>query len=298
MDGNGGTPFVGDIAVKDGKIAAVGTFTGSGAEEIDAARPVGHARFVDIHTHYDGQAMWDSHLAPSSWHGVTTVVMGNCGVGFAPVRKRHQDAVVALMEGVEDLPGPCLNEGLDWSWESFAEYLTALERRKHDIDFCALLPHAPMRVYVMGERALNLEDANQEDIARMREITAEAVRAGAFGFSTSRTIAHKTLAGDRTPALRAQEAELMGIAMGLKDAGARVHRDDLGLEYPRSRHRVRHGAADHGSVRPAAGVLPDAAARPHRGVEGPAGAVHPSGGRRIADPLCRRRRGRSARCWA
>jgi N-acyl-D-aspartate/D-glutamate deacylase len=163
--------------------------------------------------------MWDSHLAPSSWHGVTTVVMGNCGVGFAPVRKNTQDAVVALMEGVEDLPGPCLNEGLDWSWESFGEYLTALERRKHDIDFCALLPHAPMRVFVMGDRALNLEDANQEDIARMRELTAEAVRAGAFGFSTSRTIAHKTLAGDHTPTLRAQEAELIGIAMGMKDAG-------------------------------------------------------------------------------
>ena len=174
MDGNGGTPFIGDVAVKDGKIAAVGTVTGTGAEEIDAKGLSVTPGFVDIHTHYDGQAMWDSHLAPSSWHGVTTVVMGNCGVGFAPVRKNTQDAVVALMEGVEDLPGPCLNEGLDWSWESFAEYLTALERRKHDIDFCALLPHAPMRVYVMGDRALNLEDANQEDIQRMREITAEA----------------------------------------------------------------------------------------------------------------------------
>jgi N-acyl-D-aspartate/D-glutamate deacylase len=219
MDGNGGTPYVGDVAVKDGKIAAVGTVSGSGREEIDAAGLSVTPGFVDIHTHYDGQAMWDSHLAPSSWHGVTTVVMGNCGVGFAPVRKNTQDAVVALMEGVEDLPGPCLNEGLDWSWETFSEYLTALERRKHDIDFCALLPHAPMRVYVMGDRAKNLEDANQEDIQRMREITADAVRAGAFGFSTSRTIAHKTLAGDNTPTLRAQEAELMGIAMGLKDAG-------------------------------------------------------------------------------
>jgi N-acyl-D-aspartate/D-glutamate deacylase len=219
MDGNGGAPFIGDVAVKDGKIAAVGTVSGSGAEEIDAAGLSVTPGFIDIHTHYDGQAMWDSNLAPSSWHGVTTVVMGNCGVGFAPVRKNTQDAVVALMEGVEDLPGPCLNEGLDWSWESFAEYLTALERRKHDIDFCALLPHAPMRVFVMGDRALNLEDANQEDIARMRELTADAVRAGAFGFSTSRTIAHKTLAGDHTPTLHAQESELMGIALGMKDAG-------------------------------------------------------------------------------
>ncbi len=220
MDGNGGTPYEADVAVKDGKIAVVGDVTGSGTDELDARGLSVTPGFVDIHTHYDGQAMWDSHLAPSSWHGVTTVVMGNCGVGFAPVRKDTQDKVVALMEGVEDLPGPCLNEGLDWSWESFSEYLTALERRKHDIDFCALLPHAPMRVYVMGDRAMALEDANQEDIARMREITAEAVRAGAFGFSTSRTLAHKTLAGDPHPGLRAQENELMGIAMGMKDAGA------------------------------------------------------------------------------
>jgi N-acyl-D-aspartate/D-glutamate deacylase len=219
MDGNGGTPFEADVAIKDGKIAAIGAVSGSGADEVDARGMSVTPGFVDIHTHYDGQAMWDSHLAPSSWHGVTTVVMGNCGVGFAPVRKDTQDKVVALMEGVEDLPGPCLNEGLDWTWESFGEYLTALERRPHDIDFCALLPHAPMRVYVMGDRAMALEDANQEDIARMREITAEAVRAGAFGFSTSRTIAHKTLAGEHHPGLKAQENELMGIAMGLKDAG-------------------------------------------------------------------------------
>ena len=219
MDGNGGNPFIADVAVKGGRIAAVGKVNGSGADEIDAKGLSVTPGFVDLHTHYDGQAMWDSHLAPSSWHGVTTVVMGNCGVGFAPVRKDTQDKVVALMEGVEDLPGPCLNEGLDWSWESFAEYLTALERRKHDIDFCALLPHAPMRVYVMGDRAMELEDANQADIARMRELTTEAVRAGAFGFSTSRTIAHKTFAGDFHPGLKAQENELMGIAMGLKDGG-------------------------------------------------------------------------------
>ena len=220
MDGNGGTPYVGDIAVKDGKITAVGTVQGSGREEIDATGLSVTPGFVDIHTHYDGQAMWDSHLAPSSWHGVTTVVMGNCGVGFAPLHPGSKDDIIALMEGVEDLPGPCLAEGLTWDWETFAEYLTALERKKHDIDFCALVPHAPMRVYVMGDRAMRLENANQEDIARMRELTAEAVRAGAFGFSTSRTIAHKTLAGDPHPGLRAQEAELMGIAMGLKDAGA------------------------------------------------------------------------------
>src|SRR5215213_2112066 len=220
MDGTGRPPVEADVAIADGRIAAVGPkLDARGREEIAARGLSVTPGFVDIHTHYDGQAVWDSRLAPSSWHGVTTIVMGNCGVGFAPVRPNTQDAVVALMEGVEDLPGPCLNEGLDWSWESFGEYLTALERRKHDIDFCALLPHAPMRVYVMGERAMALEDANQEDIQRMREMTAAAVRAGAFGFSTSRTIAHKTLAGDATPTLRAQEAELMGIALGLKDAG-------------------------------------------------------------------------------
>ena len=220
MDGHGGAPYTGDVAVKDGKIAAVGKVSGSGVEEIEAKGHGVTPGFVDIHTHYDGQAAWDSHLAPSSWHGVTTVVMGNCGVGFAPVRKDTQDAVIALMEGVEDIPGPCLHEGLTWDWETFGEYLTALERKPHDIDFCALLPHAPLRVYVMGDRALRLEDANQEDIARMRQIAADAVRAGAWGFSTSRTISHKTLAGDCTPTVRAQEAELTGIAMGLRDAGA------------------------------------------------------------------------------
>ncbi|HVZ07021.1 N-acyl-D-amino-acid deacylase family protein [Rhodopila sp.] len=219
MDGNGGTPFTADVAVKDGRIAEIGKVDAGGREEIDAAGLSVTPGWVDLHTHYDGQAIWDSRLAPSSWHGVTTVVMGNCGVGFAPVRKNTQTAVIALMEGVEDIPGPCLHEGLDWTWESFGEYLTALERRPHDIDFCALLPHAPLRVYVMGERALRLEDANQSDIRQMRELAAEAVKAGAFGFSTSRTIAHKTLAGDATPTLRAQEAELTGIALGLKDAG-------------------------------------------------------------------------------
>jgi N-acyl-D-aspartate/D-glutamate deacylase len=207
MDGNGGAPFVGELAVKGGKIDEIGKVSGSGAEEFDAGGLSVTPGFVDIHTHYDGQAMWDSCPAPSSWHGVTTVVMGNCGVGFASVRKNTQDAVIALMEGVEDIPGPCLHEGLDWSWESFSDDLTALERRNRDIDFCALLPHAPMRVYVLGGRALHLEDANQEDIQQMREITADAVRAGAVGFSTSRTIAHKTLAGDATPTLRAQENE-------------------------------------------------------------------------------------------
>ncbi len=234
MDGNGGSPYIGDVAVKDGRIAAVGTVEGQGAEEINAASLSVTPGFVDIHTHYDGQAMWDSHLAPSSWHGVTTVVMGNCGVGFAPVRKNTQDAVVALMEGVEDLPGPCLNEGLDWSWESFAEYLTALERRKHDIDFCALLPHAPMRVYVMGDRALNLEDANQEDIARMRELTVqytalrrEVLRLFDLPHPRPQDPCRRPAPGSARVRKRAY-----GDRHGHEGRRRWLHRTDLGLEHP------------------------------------------------------------------
>ena len=176
--------------------------------------------FVDVHTHYDGQAVWDSHLAPSSQHGVTTVVMGNCGVGFAPVRAGDHETLIELMEGVEDIPGPVLHQGLEFRWESFAEYLDVLDAKPRDIDVCALVPHAAVRVYIMGKRALALEPANQGDIAAMRAIVAEAVRAGAFGFSTSRTISHKTLKGDFTPTLRAQEDELTGIALGLREVGA------------------------------------------------------------------------------
>ena len=220
VDGTGRPGYAADLSIAGGRIAAIGAIPERGAEEIDAKGQLVTPGFVDIHTHYDGQAVWDSHMQPSAWHGVTTAVMGNCGVGFAPVHPHHRDKLIELMEGVEDIPGPALHEGLKWSWESFPEYLTALESRPRDIDICAQLPHAALRVYVMGERALALENATQEDIARMRDIAADAMRAGAFGFTTSRTISHKTLAGDPTPTLRAQEQELMGIAMGLKAAGA------------------------------------------------------------------------------
>jgi len=220
VDGTGRPGFEADVAISGGRIAAVGAVPERGAEEIDAKGQLVTPGFVDIHTHYDGQAVWDSHLQPSAWHGVTTAVMGNCGVGFAPVKPADRDKLIELMEGVEDIPGPALHEGLKWSWESFPEYLTALEGRARDIDICAQLPHAALRVYVMGERALQLENATQDEIAQMRVIAADAMRAGAFGFTTSRTISHKTLAGDPTPTLRAQEQELMGIAMGLKEAGA------------------------------------------------------------------------------
>lgn len=221
-DGFGGPPIDADIAISGGRIAAVGKITGSGREELDARGRLVTPGFVDIHTHYDGQATWDSHLAPSSWHGVTTVVMGNCGVGFAPVRKNDRDRLIELMEGVEDIPGAVLHEGLRWNWESFGEYLDALETRKRDIDICAQLPHGALRVYVMGERGAQLEPATEADIAEMRRLSAEAMRAGALGFSTSRTLNHRSVKGEPTPSLRATEAELLGIARGLADAGSGV----------------------------------------------------------------------------
>lgn len=220
VDGTGAEPFEADIAVKDGKIVGVGNVSGRGAEEIDAKGKLVTPGFVDIHTHYDGQAVWDAHLAPSAWHGVTSVVVGNCGVGFAPCRRADREKLVELMEGVEDIPAPVMHEGLTWQWESFPEYLAALKRRNRDIDIACLLPHAAVRVYVMGDRAIRHEKATEADIAQMRRITAEAVRAGAFGFSTSRTLSHRSLSGEYTPTLRAHEDELTGIALGMKDAGA------------------------------------------------------------------------------
>ena len=220
VDGTGGPTREADVGIIGNRIAAVGAVSGGGAEEIDAKGKLVTPGFVDIHTHYDAQAVWDDHMAPSSWHGVTTAVMGNCGVGFAPCKPADRERLVELMEGVEDIPGAVMNEGMKWEWESFSEYLDALDRKPRDIDLCALLPHAAVRVYVMGDRAINLENANQGDIAQMRQITAQAMRDGAFGFSTSRSLSHKTLKGDPTPTLRAQEEELRGIAMGMKDAGS------------------------------------------------------------------------------
>jgi N-acyl-D-aspartate/D-glutamate deacylase len=220
VDGSGSAPREADVGLIGNRIAAVGTVAGSGAEEIDAKGKLVTPGFVDIHTHYDAQAVWDSHMAPSSWHGVTTAVMGNCGVGFAPCKPADRERLIELMEGVEDIPGAVMHEGLKWEWESFSEYLDALDRRQRDIDICALLPHAAVRVFVMGDRAISLENANQGDIAQMRQIAKDAMQAGAFGFSTSRSLSHKTLKGDPTPTLRAQEEELRGIALGMKDAGS------------------------------------------------------------------------------
>jgi N-acyl-D-aspartate/D-glutamate deacylase len=218
-DGQGGEPVSADVAVDGSTVALVGEVSGRGRREIDATGLLVTPGFVDIHTHYDGQATWDAHMTPSSWHGVTTAVMGNCGVGFAPVRPDAHDRLISLMEGVEDIPGAVLDEGIDWTWESFGEYLDAVGRRPHDIDLCAQLPHGALRLYVMGERAARLEEATEEDAATMRRLATEAMRAGAIGFSTSRTLNHRTAAGDPTPSLRAGSDELEAIARGVADAG-------------------------------------------------------------------------------
>lgn len=221
-DGTGAPVFEADVAIKGGRIVQVGEVRGRGVEEIDARGRLVTPGFVDIHTHYDGQAAWDAHMQPSSWHGVTTVVMGNCGVGFAPCRPQDHDRLVRLMEGVEDIPFPVLTEGLPWNWESFPDYLDALAARRFDVDIGAQLPHAALRVYVMGERGANREPATPADIAAMAELAEAAVQAGALGFSTSRTLNHRTSDGQPTPTLTAGEDELTGIAMGLARAGKGV----------------------------------------------------------------------------
>jgi N-acyl-D-aspartate/D-glutamate deacylase len=236
IDGSGGPPFRGDIAVSGGVITEVGTVGATRGEDIDADGMLITPGFVDIHTHYDGQVTWDSRLAPSSLHGVTTAVMGNCGVGFAPVRSAHHDMLIELMEGVEDIPGAALHEGLPWSWSSFPEYLDAIERIPHDIDVCAQLPHGALRVYVMGERGAHREVATGDEIDTMTELVAQALQAGALGFTSSRTVQHRTSTGAPTPTLTASEAELRGIAAGLRRAGTGVFEmisdfDDLDGEF-------------------------------------------------------------------
>lgn len=219
VDGTGEAPFEGDVAIRDGVIVAVGAVSGEAREEIDAHGLVVTPGFVDIHTHYDGQVTWDAHLTPSCWHGVTTVVFGNCGVGFAPVRRDHHDYLISLMEAVEDIPGTALAEGIEWEWETFPEFLDAVSRRPLGMDVAAQVPHGAVRTYVMGERGANNEPATPEDIARMAEIVREGIEAGALGFSTSRTIVHKAASGDPMPGTFAAEDELFGIGRVLGDLG-------------------------------------------------------------------------------
>jgi N-acyl-D-aspartate/D-glutamate deacylase len=222
IDGTGAPARQADLAIKDGRVAGVGQIGGKGREEIDARGQLVTPGFVDIHTHYDGQATWDERMQPSSWHGVTTVVMGNCGVGFAPCKPDDHDRLVRLMEGVEDIPFPVLSQGLPWNWESYPDYLDALSRRRFDVDIGSQLPHAALRVHVMGERGANREPATPTDIAAMAAIARRAAEAGALGFTTSRTLNHRTSDGQPTPTLTAAEDELVGIAMGLKAAGRGV----------------------------------------------------------------------------
>jgi N-acyl-D-aspartate/D-glutamate deacylase len=221
-DGTGAPLREADVAISGGRVVEVGAVSGKGDEEIDAAGALVAPGWVDIHTHYDGQATWDPHLFPSSNNGVTTVVFGNCGVGFAPVRPEDRDRLICLMEGVEDIPGTALHEGLPWTWTTFPEYLDALERTPHDIDCAAYVPHAALRVNVMGERARADQAATDEDIAAMATLAREAVAAGAVGFSTSRSLNHKSSTGERTPSLRASAAELAGIACGVAATGRGV----------------------------------------------------------------------------
>ncbi len=223
VDGTGAPARRADIAVDEGRISALEDRAGAGRREIDAAGQHVMPGWVDVHTHYDGQAIWDRELAPSAWHGVTTTVFGNCSVGFAPVRPGTGDYLINLMEGVEDIPGTALAEGIPFDWESFPEYLDALERVPHPMDIGAQVPHAALRFYVMGERgADHAERPTPEEISRMGELAVEGVRAGAFGFTTSRTVKHRAADGRPTPSLSADEHELVGIARALGDAGVGV----------------------------------------------------------------------------
>jgi N-acyl-D-amino-acid deacylase len=223
VDGLGADPYVGDVAVKDGvikKVGAVGSANGDGAtREIDATGLLVTPGFVDLHTHYDGQSIWSERLTPSSAHGVTTVVMGNCGVGFAPCRQEDHDVLVDVMAGVEDIPGVVMTDGLPWSWETFPEYMDAIEARQRDIDVAAYLPHSPLRVYVMGQRGADREPATAEDLAKMRAMAKEAIEVGALGFASSRLTIHKTESGSPIPSYDAAREEIEEIAKGVVDGG-------------------------------------------------------------------------------
>lgn len=219
VDGTGAEPVIADVAVRGGRVVEVGTITGPATETVDATGMWVTPGFVDIHTHYDGQVTWDEHFTPSIFHGVTTLMMGNCGVGFAPLRKGHEDDLVKLMEGVEDIPGVALREGIKWGWETFPQYMDALEKTPRSLDYLVQVPHDPVRMYVMGERAVTRSVATPEDVAAMRELVREALRAGAAGFSTGRSDNHRTSEGKDTPAAEASVAELTGIVGAFEGLG-------------------------------------------------------------------------------
>lgn len=222
VDGLGGQPYVGDVAVRDGVITEIGALSGkAGAAHrvIDATGLLVTPGFVDLHTHYDGQSIWSDRLNPSSAHGVTTALIGNCGVGFAPCRIDDHDVLVDLMAGVEDIPGVVMTDGLPWTWETFPQFMDAVDKRPRDIDVATFLPHSPLRVYVMGRRGVDREPATPEDLAQMRLLAQEAAEAGALGFSSSRLMTHRTRTGTRIPSYDAAYAEILAISRGLADGG-------------------------------------------------------------------------------
>src|SRR6266566_1560495 len=221
-DGLGGELFEADVAITDGRITEIGRVSGKGKEEIDAKGKLVAPGFVDVHTHYDGQVTWSHDITPSSQNGVTTAIMGNCGVGFAPCRPDDHLRLIQLMEGVEDIPEPVLSAGIPWAWESFPDYMEWLSKRRFDIDVGAQLPHAALRVYVMGDRGARRDPSTEEDNKAMAKLAREAVRAGALGFSTSRTLNHRTSTGDFTPTLKAGEDELTAIADAMHGVGPSV----------------------------------------------------------------------------
>jgi N-acyl-D-aspartate/D-glutamate deacylase len=222
VDGTGAAPAPGDVAIDGGRITTVGRVDDPGTEEIDATGKIVTPGFVDVHTHYDGQVTWDPLLTPSCWHGVTTVVMGNCGVGFAPAKPDEHEWLIGLMEGVEDIPGAALSEGMRWGWESFPEFLDFLDDQPLAIDIGTQVPHGAVRGYVMGARGARNEPAIPDDIAAMARIVRDGIEAGALGVSTSRTIAHRAIDGEPVPGTFAAEDELFGLGRALGDAGAGV----------------------------------------------------------------------------
>jgi N-acyl-D-amino-acid deacylase len=222
VDGSGQPRFIGDVAIDGEWISAVGVVAGTGRREVDATGLVVTPGFTDIHTHYDGQLIWSEYLSPSSNHGVTTVVTGNCGIGFAPCRPADHAKLVELMEGVEDIPEPVTTAGLDWSWETFPEYMDAAERRGHDIDYAVMVPHSALRVYVMGDRAIRHEAATADDLAAMKALMKEAIGAGAAGIGTSRAFVHKSTSGELVPTYDVGEEELHVLAEAMAEAGSGV----------------------------------------------------------------------------